>query len=144
MDIMTTTLNCVIFQTENVSNMFSSITWKSYLHVESRSPCKSRSILLTFTQAHGEQFSGWELRIRNLNSKRPVSLDGVPKCRTKRCSPRFQPVDRFCEPKRNVTVPSEWGRELSAPTRPYVTYPFHPLDSTHDKQQYMQNSVRVS
>ena len=27
--------------------------------------------------------------------------------------------------------------------RLYVTYPFHPLDSTHDKQQYMQNSVTV-
>ena len=38
-----------------------------------------------------------KLRMRKQNTNRAVPLDAVPERRTKRCSPRFRPGDRFCE-----------------------------------------------
>ena len=36
-------------------------------------------------------------RMHKKNANRTVPLDAVPERRTKRCSPRFRPGDRFCE-----------------------------------------------
>ena len=37
------------------------------------------------------------LRMPKQNTKTTVPLDVAPECRTKRFSPRFRPVSRFCE-----------------------------------------------
>ena len=37
-----------------------------------------------------------KVRMRMLNAKKVIPLDVVPERRTKRCSPRFRPGDRFC------------------------------------------------
>ena len=56
------------------------------------------------------------LRMRKLNTKRAVPLDAVPERRTKRCSPRFRPGDRFCEPSfRYQSSPTGIEGEISRP-----------------------------
>ena len=70
-----------------------------------------------------------KLRMRRQNAKTAVSFDAVPERRTQRCSPSFQPGDRFCELRfRYQSSPTGSEGEIS---RPYVTDPFHPLNSIH-------------
>ena len=75
-----------------------------------------------------------KLRMRKENTKTTVPLDVAPERRTKRCSPRFRPGGRFCELRfRYQSSPTGIeGEDKSAP-RPYVTDPFHPLNSIHNK-----------
>ena len=55
----------------------------------------------------------------------------VPERPTQRCSPRFRPRGRFCaKVQMPVVTDRQGGRDKSAP-RPYVTDPFHPLNSFH-------------
>ena len=50
----------------------------------------------TFFHEYGKNFSsGGFLRMRKQNTESAVPLDAVPERRTKRCSPRFRPGDRF-------------------------------------------------
>ena len=52
-----------------------------------------------------------KLRMRRLNTKRAVPLDAVPERRTKRCSPRFRPGDRFCELSFRYLSPGSEGEK---------------------------------
>ena len=51
------------------------------------------------------------LRMHTKNAKREVPLDAVPERRTKRCSPRFQAGDRFCEPSFRYLSPGSEGEK---------------------------------
>ena len=52
-----------------------------------------------------------KLRMRKQNTKRAVPLDAVPERRTKRCSPRFRPGDRFCGPSFRYLLPGSDGEK---------------------------------
>ena len=52
-----------------------------------------------------------KLRMRKLNTRRAVPLDAVPQRRTERCSPRFQPGDRFCEISFRYLSPGSEGEK---------------------------------
>ena len=51
------------------------------------------------------------LRMRKKNTNRAVPLDAVPERRTERCSPRFRPGDRFCEPSFRYLSPGIEGEK---------------------------------
>ena len=56
------------------------------------------------------------VRMRKQNTKTTVPLDAVPERRTERCSPRFQPGDRFCELRfRYQSLPTGSEGEISRP-----------------------------
>ena len=52
-----------------------------------------------------------KLRMRRQNADRAVPLDAVLERRTKRCSPRFRPGDRFCEPSFRYLLPGSEGEK---------------------------------
>ena len=52
-----------------------------------------------------------KLRVRKPNTNREVTLDAVPERRTKQCSPRFRPSDRFCELSFRYLSPGSVGEE---------------------------------
>ena len=62
--------------------------------------------------AYGKNSSSRKLRMRKQNAKRAVPLDVVPERRTKRCSPRFRPGDRFCEPSFRYLLPGSEGEKF--------------------------------
>ena len=49
--------------------------------------------------------------MRKQDSKKAVPLDVVPERRTKRCSPRFRPGDRFCELSFRYLSPGSEGEK---------------------------------
>ena len=52
-----------------------------------------------------------KLRMRKQYAKKALPLDVVPERRTKRCSPRFWPGDRFCEPIFRYLSPGSEGEK---------------------------------
>ena len=74
--------------------------------------------------------------MRKQNTKTTVPLDVAPERRTKRCSPRFRPVGRFCELRfRYLSSPTGREGEISRPLDHMRQIPFiHParlIDSTN-------------
>ena len=61
-----------------------------------KTPQSTSCILLASTNMVRTSEHG-ELRMRKQNTNRAVPLDAMPERRAERCSPRFQPGDRFCE-----------------------------------------------
>ena len=63
--------------------------------------------------------------MRKQNTKTTVPLDVVPERRTKRCPPRFRPVDRFCELRfRYPSSPTGREGEISRPLDHMRQIPF--------------------
>jgi len=60
---------------------------------------------------YGKKFSCKETAHAQQNAKTTVPLDVVPERRTKRCSPRFRPGDRFCEPSFRYLSPGSEGEK---------------------------------
>ena len=50
-----------------------------------------------------------KLRMRRENANGAVPLDAVPEHRTKLCSLRFRPGDRFCKPSLRYLLPGREG-----------------------------------
>ena len=67
-----------------------------------------------------------KLRMRKRRTNRAVPLDVVPERRTKRCSPRFRPGDRFCKLSFRYLSPGIEG-EKCRPLDHMWQIPFFPL-----------------
>ena len=70
-----------------------------------------------------------KLRMRKRNIKRAVPLDVVPERRSKRCSPRFWPGDRFCGLSFRYLSPG--SEEEKCRPLDHVTDPFHSLSNSN-------------
>ena len=64
-----------------------------------------------FFHAYGKKSVVGKLRMRKVNDSKAVPLDAVPERRTKRCSPRFRPGDRFCELSFRYLSPGREGEK---------------------------------
>ena len=96
-------LNCRILKTASGSNNFLTHC-KSYPHTKEPGVLGGYfAALMVRNSVKGEQC------MRKLNTKRAVPLDVVPELRTKRCSPRFRPGDRFCESSFRYLLPGSEG-----------------------------------
>ena len=67
--------------------------------------------------------------MRKRNIKRAVPLDVVPERRSKRCSPRFWPGDRFCGLSFRYLSPG--SEEEKCRLLDHVTDPFHSLSNSN-------------
>ena len=79
---------------------------KSFGTFEKRAPGVLRGYLAALMVRNSLE---GELCMRKHNTMRAVLLDVVPERRTKRCSPRFRPGDRFCEASFRYLLPGSEG-----------------------------------